>query len=132
MAFGGGTLQVTGTLILVTLILAAFISIPQALTLGAIIALSSTTIVLRMLVDKTAIDSIHGRSSLSILLLQDIAIVPLVLMITLFIPSTQDVNIFEHIVKVIASVVGLILFLYEGIQKPVFFVQMEYPARISG
>ncbi len=112
MAFGGGTLQVTGTLIIVTLILAAFITIPQALTMGAIIALSSTTIVLRMLVDKAAMDSVHGRSSLSILLLQDIAIVPLVLMITLFIPSTQDVNILEHVVKVIASVAGLILFLY--------------------
>jgi len=112
LAFGGGGLQVLGTLLICALVLSLFITLPRALTIGAIIALSSTTLVLRMLVDKASIDSIHGRASLSILLFQDIAIVPLVLMISFFVPSAQDTSILSHIFKIGLSVSGLILVFY--------------------
>ena len=83
IALGGGTLQV-----LVTIALSAGICVKlgmgahSALAVGAIIALSSTAVVLRLLVDRTELDSIHGRNSLGILLLQDIAVVPLILILT--------------------------------------------------
>ncbi|MGW8326261.1 MAG: cation:proton antiporter domain-containing protein, partial [Desulfobacterales bacterium] len=73
MAFGGGTLQLTLTILVVTLITVFMIDLPQALTLGAIVAMSSTTVVLRLLVDRVEIDSVKGRTCLAILLLQDIA-----------------------------------------------------------
>ena len=53
-----------------------------ALAIGAMIALSSTACVLRLLVTRSEIDSVHGRNALGILLLQDIAVVPLVLLVT--------------------------------------------------
>ena len=83
IALGGGTLQM-----LVTIALSAGIcmilgmEIRSALAVGAIIALSSTAVVLRILVNRTELDSIHGRNSLGILLLQDIAVVPLILLLT--------------------------------------------------
>jgi CPA2 family monovalent cation:H+ antiporter-2 len=112
MAFGGGTLQVVMTMLVVTLALFSMVGLPRALTLGAILALSSTTMVLRLLVDRVEIDSVKGRACLSILLLQDIAIVPLVLMVSFFTPAAAEMNIGLHILKVILSVMGLATVFY--------------------
>lgn len=107
MAFGGGTLQVMLTMLVVTLIMFSMVGLPRALTLGAILALSSTTVVLRMLVDRMEMDSVKGRACLAILLLQDIAIVPLVMMVSFFTPAAAEMNMVLHILKVILSVIGL-------------------------
>ncbi len=107
MAFGGGTLQVLATMLVVTLVTVSSVGLPRALTLGAILALSSTTVVLRLLVDRMEMDSVKGRTCLAILLLQDMAIVPLVLMVSFFTPAAAEMNIGLHILKVILSVLGL-------------------------
>jgi CPA2 family monovalent cation:H+ antiporter-2 len=112
MAFGAGTLQVVLTILAVTLITVSFNDLPRALTLGAIVAVSSTTVVLRLLVDRVEIDSVKGRACLAILLLQDIAIVPLVLMVSFFAPAAEVMNVGLHILKVSVSVVGLVLVFY--------------------
>lgn len=112
MAFGGGTLQVLVTMGLVTLIMAAFYGLPKAVATGALIALSSTTIVLRVLVDKSEMESVHGRASLAILLLQDMAIVPLVILISLLAPTGEQTSLLIHVSKLAASVAGLVLVLY--------------------
>ncbi|MGD8449386.1 MAG: cation:proton antiporter [Desulfobacterales bacterium] len=112
MAFGGGTLQVLLTIIAVTLITVSMIDLPRALTLGAIVAMSSTTVVLRLLVDRVEIDSVKGRACLAILLLQDIAIVPLVLMVSFFTPAAVEMNVGLHMLKVSLSVIGLAVVFY--------------------
>jgi CPA2 family monovalent cation:H+ antiporter-2 len=112
IAFGGGTVQIVSTIIVVTLILISYMSLPKALTIGAIAALSSTTIVLRLLVDRSEIDSMRGRACLGILLLQDIAIVPLVLMVSLFSPASTDTSLGMHMLKILASVAGLAALFY--------------------
>ena len=53
------------------------------------------------------LDSVKGRACLAILLLQDMAIVPLVLMVSFFSPAAAEMNIGLHILKVILSVIGL-------------------------
>jgi CPA2 family monovalent cation:H+ antiporter-2 len=112
MAFGGGSLQVVTTMLVVTLAMFSMVGLPRALTLGAILALSSTTVVLRMLVDRMEIDSVKGRTCLAILLLQDIAIVPLVLMVSFFSPAAAEMNMGLHILKVILSAIGLATVFY--------------------
>ena len=107
MAFGGGTLQVMITMLVVTLVMFSMVGLPRALTLGAILALSSTTVVLRMLVDRVEIDSVKGRACLAILLFQDMAIVPLVLMVSFFTPAAAEMNMGLHVLKIIASIIGL-------------------------
>lgn len=107
IAVFGGTLQILGTMALATAAVLTVVGLPQALTIGAVVALSSTAVVMRVLVDRAEIDSVRGRSCLGILLIQDIAIVPLVLMVSLFTTSGSDVNIGLHIVKITASALGL-------------------------
>ena len=111
-AFGGGALQVGITLGLVALVSAWFFRLPTALALGALVALSSTTIVLRVLVDRAEMESIQGRTSLGILLFQDMAIVPLVIMIGLLSPSGGGAGLGIHMLKLLAAVSGLVLALY--------------------
>jgi len=53
-----------------------------AIVIGAAVSLSSTASVFRLLSDKTLMDSMHGRASTGVLLLQDAAVVPMVLLIT--------------------------------------------------
>jgi CPA2 family monovalent cation:H+ antiporter-2 len=112
IALGGGSAQIIATIIVVSLLTVAYTSVSRAFTIGAIIALSSTTVVLRMLVDRSEIDSVHGRTCLGILLLQDIAIVPLVLMVSLLSPVAPETNVAMHMLKIIAAVMGLAIIFY--------------------
>jgi len=83
MALGGGILQVLLTGALSTWV-CTFLGLDwrPALAIGAMIALSSTACVLRLLVNRTEIDSVYGRNTLGILLLQDVAVVPLAIVVT--------------------------------------------------
>ncbi len=112
IAFVGGTIQVIATITLVTLVMVTLVTFSQAITMGTIVALSSTAVVLRVLVDRAEIDSVRGRACLGILLLQDIAIIPLVLMVSLFTPTVPEISIAMHMFKIIASIVGLAAILY--------------------
>lgn len=112
IAFGGGALQVGITLGITALVSALFFNLPKALTLGSLVALSSTTIVLRVLVDRAEMESVHGRTSLGILLFQDMAIVPLVIMIGILSPSSAGFGVGLHILKLLAAVSGLVVILY--------------------
>jgi monovalent cation:H+ antiporter-2, CPA2 family len=54
------------------------ISVTGSIFFGFIVSLSSTMIVLKLLLDRGEIDTIHGRILLGILLIQDICVVPLI------------------------------------------------------
>lgn len=54
----------------------------SAVVMGSLLALSSTACVLRLLNDRAEIDSPYGRTSLGILLVQDVAVVPLMFVVT--------------------------------------------------
>ena len=82
VALLGGSLQVAATLIVAAIVATAFGLPPRAaIAVGAMIALSSTACVLRVLMDRKAIESIYGRNALGILLLQDVAVIPLMLLL---------------------------------------------------
>jgi CPA2 family monovalent cation:H+ antiporter-2 len=119
LSLGGGSFQVGATLAVVGLVLIPWVTFAQALTIGAIVALSSTAVVMRILVDRSEIDSVRGRSCLAFLLLQDMAIVPLVIMVSLFTPEAAKSGIALHVLKVIASAGGLGIVLYVVLCKAV-------------
>ncbi|HYP03282.1 MAG TPA: cation:proton antiporter, partial [Cyanobium sp.] len=76
----GGSAQFFGTAVLVTLLLPLTGLLPQqSLYLGFVVALSSTAIVLRALQERGELETPHGRSILSILIYQDIGVVPVML-----------------------------------------------------
>jgi CPA2 family monovalent cation:H+ antiporter-2 len=82
IALGGGTLQLllTGA-VTAGLCLSLGLDAPAAVAIGAMIALSSTAAVIRLLASRAELDAVHGRNALGILLLQDVAVVPIILLI---------------------------------------------------
>ena len=55
--------------------------IRQGIFLGFLFALSSTAIVLRILSDRAEIDAPHGRTSVGILIFQDVCVIPMMLLV---------------------------------------------------
>jgi CPA2 family monovalent cation:H+ antiporter-2 len=62
------------------------------LIIGAALALSSTAIVLKLFNESGDINSGYGRRSLGVLLFQDIAVIPILLMITIFASNDKSVE----------------------------------------
>ena len=58
------------------------ISVQEALVIGMMIAMSSTACVLRLLTDRAELEGTHGRAALGILLVQDVAVVPMMLAVS--------------------------------------------------
>ncbi len=82
--FGLGTAQVVVTALVIGGIVLALGSPPQAaIVIGGGLALSSTAVVLQLLTEKGEISGRVGRTSFAILLLQDLAVVPLLAMVPL-------------------------------------------------
>ena len=82
--FGFGTLQVLITGILLFLIVRALgIDTRSALVIGFGLALSSTAFVLQMLAEKKELTRPHGRAAFGILLFQDLAVIPLIAVVSL-------------------------------------------------
>lgn len=79
----GGALQVLLTIIAGSAA-ASFLGLNllPALAFGMLIALSSTAVVLRILMERTELETVYGRNALAVLLIQDMAVVPLALIMT--------------------------------------------------
>jgi len=85
----GGSLQVALTTLAVFLVMLS-LDLPTgtAVLLGLLVSLSSTAIVLRIIQKREEFDSLHGRTTLGILIFQDMAVVPMMLLIPLLPGST--------------------------------------------
>ena len=63
---------------------------PSWLALGGALAMSSTAIVMKILTEKLELESPHGRNIFGVLLFQDLAIVPLLILIPALANSSQN------------------------------------------
>ncbi len=87
LVFGAGALQLVGTTIVAgALAWLAGAEPRQSIFLGMLVGMSSTAIVLRLLEERGEIIAPHGRLMVSILIFQDIAVVPMML----FLPLLAD------------------------------------------
>jgi len=79
--FMGGALQV-GLTALVVFFIGRTLGLPtrEAVFMGFLVSLSSTAIVLKLLQDRAEIDAPHGQTGLAVLIFQDLAIVPMMLL----------------------------------------------------
>ncbi len=100
--FGLGGLQIGITTVLISFIASFFwLNIAQAITTGLILALSSTAIVLQTLSEKGKLQTIGGRHSFSVLLMQDISVVPIFAILAVFanqVGSSSGLEIGDEIV----------------------------------
>jgi len=91
-AIGGGALQV-GFTILLTALIGYFLfrtSIQSAVFWGFLLALSSTAIVLKILLERGELDAPHGRLALAILIFQDLIVVPMMMVLPLLSGNVRE------------------------------------------
>jgi CPA2 family monovalent cation:H+ antiporter-2 len=112
LALVGGFLQVTVTLAVFASLFYFQHAIGPAVALGEMLAVSSTAIVLRTLMDRSEMDSVSGRAALGILLMQDIAVVPLVLSLTVMSHGGSPGQIVLKIGQTTAAAGGLVALFY--------------------
>ena len=107
---GGGTLQVVVTVLAGAGVLALFgMENKTAIAMGAILALSSTAYVLRVLANRAEIDSLHGRTAVGVLLAQDVALVPLVMLISVMGGGGSGGEILLELAKLLGFALLLVL-----------------------
>lgn len=82
LIFGLGSAQVLVSTLVIGGIAYAWGNTPQvSLVIGLCLALSSTAMVMQVLTERGEIASVHGRASFAILLLQDLAVVPILILL---------------------------------------------------
>ena len=121
--FFNGSIQVLVTGGIFSLLAQYVFDIEQksAIIIGFAFALSSTAIVLKILNDSGDIHTKYGRKSLGILLFQDIAVIPLLLMINIF--MITGVSVPMLIGKTLISavlVIGLLFVVGKYLLNPFF------------
>ena len=117
-ALGGGTGQVLITMGIGAACALAFgVSGKTAIAIGAIMALSSTAVVLRLLISRAEIESAHGRHALGILLMQDVAVVPLVLLVTVLGGDGSAQQIGTDVLLAVGGAIVLVVVLYVLLNK---------------
>lgn len=95
IVFGLGVAQVLGTIsvaMLASIAIRSFapLSWQAAFALGAALAMSSTAIVSKMLAERLELESEHGRNIIGVLLFQDLAVVPLLIIIAALDKNPKD------------------------------------------
>lgn len=85
IVFGLGLLQVVLTTMLIMAVGMLFnVSWHGALALGGVFAMSSTAVLSKLLVERMALDTPHGKEIMGVLLFQDLAVVPFLIMVPSF------------------------------------------------
>ena len=94
LVFGLGTAQVVATILLV-MITSLFFGLDwrAGLALGGVLAMSSTAIVSKMLVERAELSTPHGQKIMGVLLFQDLAVVPLIIIIPALASSGQAIYV---------------------------------------
>ncbi|OBS31690.1 potassium transporter [Tepidimonas fonticaldi] len=122
--FGLGTAQVVVTVLLTTLAsLALGWWLPQwwklewqmALAMGGVMAMSSTAIVVKLMADRLELESEHGQRVVGILLFQDLAVVPLLVLIPAL--GADSENLAGALLLALAKAAVLLTVLLTGGQR---------------
>jgi len=113
--FGFGTLQILFCGAVIAIYAFWFMEMSYALSIliGLTLALSSTAFVIQILQERGEISSRYGSSTFAVLLMQDLAIVPLLAMVPLFSEQgvlTKDVPIWEQALFVVGMIAAMIAF----------------------
>src|SRR3982751_924857 len=117
IVFGLGASQVALTLtIVVGIALAGGLDWRIGVVIGGVLAMSSTAIVSKMLADKLELNTLHGRQVIGVLLFQDLAVVPFLILIPALEHSAGDM---AGVITLVLgkAVIVLAILLYFG-QRP--------------
>ncbi len=119
----GASLQIILVLLSFSLILPVLLGInfKQALFLGGIASLSSTAVVAKLLNDSASIDSLQGDLMMAWLIVQDLAVVPLILILPV-VTSYQSFDFLDLFLGILKSAIALyLIFLFGKKTVPYIF-----------
>ena len=111
MVFGLGAAQVfLSALVIGGLAFAAGLPATTATVIGFVLALSSTAFVLQMLAEKKQLTASHGRAAFSILLFQDLAVIPLIVILPLLgnVAAESSFNLVD-VLKSVGILAGVVV-----------------------
>lgn len=115
--FGLGAIQVVTTILTIIFISQFFaLSLGAAFIIGSAFSLSSTAIVLKILVERIDLNSRHGKLSTGVLLFQDLAVIPILILIPAIGSDTYDFYTISGLILVKVLILFSILF---WIGKPI-------------
>jgi len=124
--FGTGLAQVAVTTVILAAIASLGFGMPgiMALLIGFGLSLSSTAVVLQTLSEKRQMNTVHGRTAFSILLFQDLAVIPVLALLPLLGGVAATADTFEITQKVIVAVLAIVSLVLVGhfLLRPVFRV----------
>jgi len=122
LVFGLGGAQVVLTF-LITTVIGVWVSMTwtEAVVVACIVAMSSTAIVSKQLTDQNELTSTHGQKAISILLFQDLAVIPFIILITSFGDATHSLgqSLFYSLLKALVAI-GVIIVFGRWVLRPVF------------
>lgn len=112
LVFGLGSLQVLVTGAVIAVIAFQFGNpLPASVVLGACLALSSTAIVMQLLVHSRRLGTPAGRAGFSILLMQDLAVIPVLFLVSAL-GAGSGAGIVRDLAAALASAVVIVALLY--------------------
>ncbi len=123
--FGFGSLQVIVTMVAIWCIALAFgVNTNIATVIGGGLALSSTAIVLQVLQEKGSQASQVGRLSIAVLLMQDFAVVPLIVLVPLLTGNSEHSLMSSLAGSLVQAAIALVLIFITGrlLLRPLFSV----------
>jgi CPA2 family monovalent cation:H+ antiporter-2 len=104
-------IQVGGTMLLALCgALAAGLSYQQGVFWGFLLSLSSTAIVLKSLAQRGDSDSLHGHATVAILIFQDVAMVPMMLVTPIL--ATQDTSAAGAVLMTLLKALGVVTLIF--------------------
>lgn len=130
LVFGLGAAQVTISSIVIGMVAYSWgNSLEASILLGLGLSLSSTAIITQFLHENKLFRTRPGQASFSILLFQDLAVIPILLLITVFTAETGEQSITEYILgilgKMVAAVIAIIL-IGKYCLRPIFSFSNKY------
>lgn len=109
LGLGGGQVVITLAATMAVAKLAG-LDWPAAFVIGAALAMSSTAIVSKILAERIDLNSRHGRLSIGVLLFQDIAVVPMLVLIPAL--GVADANLFNVLGIAMLKAAAMLLLLF--------------------
>ena len=122
IVFGFGAAQVVLTMLVGgVLVLAAGQAWQTGLIVGGVLAMSSTAIISKILSEQAALHSVHGKQTMGVLLFQDLAVIPLLVLVPVLGLSTEAMLsvVGLTLLKALAAL-AVILFLGQRLMRPLF------------
>ena len=130
MVFGLGTAQVMVTGLAITGVALLFeLSLKTAVIVGFGLALSSTAFGLQILNERGEMATTHGRTALAVLLLQDLAVVPLLTLVSLLATDATLLEGIEFAILEAMLVIALVILAGRFLLSPV--LQLVASSRTS-